>query len=83
MRNSKRLLLPLVLCATLVSGCATGLSNLLSVCPPLVPYDKETLAQADRELGEIEAAGHYVIPRMIVDYQGERDLLRKCQSPGS
>ena len=78
MRNSRRRLPLLALLAGLLSGCGTVPFS-PSACPPVVAYSPLDLETAADELEAIVAAGHVVIPQMIVDYGRERAMLRASQ----
>ena len=64
--------------ALLLTACETVPSS-PPVCPPIVDYSTEFMAQAADELEAIAADGHTAIPLMIEDYGRERAMLMVCQ----
>ena len=68
----------LVLATILLSGCATGASDLtgLGVCPPVVEYSREFQARAAEELAMLPDGSAVV--EMMSDYAVLREQVRGC-----
>ena len=64
---------------SLLSGCATGGSDLLSgaVCPPVVEYSREFQRRAAEEVGLLPDGS--AIAEMLSDYSVMREQGRSCQ----
>lgn len=75
----KRQLAALVIATSLLSGCATGVSNLggLRACPPVVEYSREFQARAAVELDLLPEGS--AVAEMLSDYAVMRDQSRFCQ----
>ena len=75
----KRQLNALAIATSLLSGCATGGSDLLSgaVCPPVVEYDQEVQARAAEEI--VLLPDWSAIAAMLADYSVMRDQARACR----
>lgn len=72
----KRQLNALAIATSLLSGCATGGSDLLSgaVCPPVVDYTPEFQARAAKEV--VLLPDRSAIAAMLADYSVMRDQAR-------
>ena len=71
----------LAIATSLLTGCATGVSEprIATVCPPVVEYTRELQARAAEELGML--ADGSAIAEMLADYSVMRDQARACQLP--
>ncbi|HBN92231.1 MAG TPA: hypothetical protein DD397_06680 [Hyphomonas sp.] len=76
MHSVKRLLLPHLIAAGLLSGCATASSD-QSVCPIPPEYSQEFQNQLAGELEALPAGA--ALERAIIDYGRVRAELRACQ----
>jgi len=79
-RCSMRRLAALAIATSLLTGCATGVSEprIATVCPPVVEYTREFQARAAEELG-MQPNGS-AIAEMLADYSVMRDQARSCRS---
>lgn len=68
----------LAIAASLLSGCATGVSDprVVPVCPPVVEYSREFQARAADELDLLPEKS--AITEMLSDYAVMRDQARAC-----
>ncbi len=75
---STRRLAVLAIATSLLSGCATGVSEprIATVCPPVVEYTRELQARAAEELGMLPDGS--AIAEMLADYSVMRDQARAC-----
>ena len=75
----KRQLAALAIATSLLSGCATGGSDVgaLGPCAPVVEYSREFLVQAAEELAMLPEDA--VIGEMLSDYAVMRDQARACR----
>jgi hypothetical protein len=75
----RRQLAVLAIATSLLSGCATGGSDLLSgaVCPPVVDYTPEFQARAAKEV--VLLPDRSAIAAMLADYSVMRDQARACR----
>jgi hypothetical protein len=71
----------LAIAASLLSGCATGVSepSVVTVCPPVAEYSREFQARAADELDLLPK--HSAIAEMLRDYAVMRDQARVCPHP--
>ena len=76
----KRQLAALAIATSLLSGCATGASDVggLEAIPPVVEYSRDFQARAADELNLLPEAS--AIAEMIADYSVMRDQARSCRS---
>lgn len=74
MRSWTRLLAPLSLAASLLTGCGTAA---VYSCPPIVAYSPEFNARLADELEAMPAGT--AVERAILDYAALRDQLRACR----
>lgn len=76
----KRRLAALAIATSLLSGCATGASDLggLRACPPVVEYSREFQARAAVELNSLPNGS--AIADMLSDYAVLRAQARACGS---
>jgi hypothetical protein len=74
----KRQLAALAIATSLLSGCATGGSDVgrLSTCPPVVEYGREFQVRAAEELTSLQDGS--AIAEMLSDYAVMRDQARAC-----
>ena len=54
----------------------SGIVETTTVCPPLVDYDRDFLAQASDELSDLPETSYLV--RMVHDYGTLREMIRAC-----
>ena len=75
----KRRLAVLAIATSLLSGCATGGSEVggLGLCPPVVEYSREFQARAADELAMLPEGT--AIGEMLSDYDMMRDQARACR----
>lgn len=75
----KRRLAVLAISMSLLSGCATGASDVggQGACPPVVEYSREFQARAAEELALLPEAS--AVQDMLTDYAVVRDQLRACK----
>ncbi|SLN76185.1 hypothetical protein ROA7023_04116 [Roseisalinus antarcticus] len=73
----------LVIATSLLSGCATGGSDVggLGPCPPVVEYSREFQARTAEELRLLPKES--AIADMLADYAVMRDQARVCKRPDS
>lgn len=71
-----RQLAVLGLATSLLTGCATGISEprIGTVCPPVVEYTREFQARVAEELGMLPEG--FAIAEMLADYSVMRDQAR-------
>ena len=69
----------LAIATTLLTACATGVSEprVVTVCPPVVEYTREFQARAAEELGMLPDGS--VVAEMLADYSVMRDQSRACR----
>ena len=74
----KRLLAALAIVTSLLSGCATGASDVVvpMACPPAVDHSREFQARAAEELTLLPEGS--VIAEMLSDYAVMREQARAC-----
>ena len=74
-----RRLAALAIGTSLLSGCATGVSEspIATGCPPVVDYGREFQARAAEELGLLPDGS--AIVEMMTDYSVIRDQARACR----
>lgn len=77
-RCSTQLLVALGIATISLTGCATGVSELrtVTICPPVVEYDREFQARAAGELDLLPEKS--AIAEMLSDYAVMRDQARAC-----
>lgn len=77
-RCSTRRLAVLAIATSLLTACATGVSEprIATVCPPVVKYTREFQARAAEELGMLPDGS--AIAEMLADYGVMRDQARAC-----
>ncbi len=75
----KRRLAVLVIATSLLTGCATDVSDAVSLgaCPPVVGYGREFQARAAEELALLPEGSAVV--EMMGDYAVMRDQARGCR----
>lgn len=66
----------LVIAALSLSGCVTAGSEPVRVCPPVVQYDRQTLARAADEIEALPPGA--ALERLMADYAVMRDQARAC-----
>lgn len=79
----KQLLAALAIITSLLSGCATSVSEprIATVCPPVVEYAREFQARAAAEIDLLPESS--AIAEMLSDYSVMRDQARSCFSRSS
>jgi len=77
MTNWKRRLAVLATAMSLLAGCATGVSESVLACPPVVEYTREFQARAAEELGGLPDGS--AIAEMLSNYSVMRDQARACR----
>jgi hypothetical protein len=80
-RCSTRRLVVLAIATSLLTACATGVSErrIATVCPPVVEYSREFQARAAEELDLLPEGS--AIVEMLADYSVMRDQAGACQLP--
>ena len=75
----KRRLAVLAIATCLLSGCATGASDVgrLGACPPVVEYSREFQARAAEELALLPEGS--AVAERLSDYAVMREQARACQ----
>jgi len=76
---SRRPVAALAIATSLLSGCATGISEppAATVCPPVVEYSREFQAGAADEIDLLPDGS--AIAAMLADYSVIRDQARTCE----
>ena len=77
MNSLKPRLAALLTATSLLAGCGTARSDLVSACPPVVAYSQPFLDRAAQELGFLPAGS--AIQEMLADYAVMRDQARACR----
>ncbi len=69
----------LAIATSLLSGCATAISEppIATVCPPVVEYSHEFQARAAEELRMLPDGS--AVAEMLIDYAVMRDQARACR----
>ena len=75
---SRRRRVVLAIATSLLTGCATGASDVgsLGTCPPVVEYSREFQAQAGEEMALLPEGSAVV--EMLSDYAVMREQSRAC-----
>ena len=75
---STRRLAVLAIATSLLTGCATGISEprIVTVCAPVVEYSREFQARVAEELGVLPDRS--AIAELLADYSVMRDQARAC-----
>lgn len=78
-RCSTRRLVVLAIATSLLTACATGVSEprIATVCPPVVEYTREFQARAADEIDLLPESS--AIAEMLADYSVMRDQARSCR----
>ena len=74
----KRRLAVLAITTSLLSGCATGVTDVggLGACPPVVEYSREFQSRSAEELALLSEGS--AIAKMLADYAMIREQARAC-----
>lgn len=74
----RRRLAALAIVTSLLSGCATGISEprIAAICPPVVEYNREFQERAAEELASLPERS--AIAEMLADFNVTRDQARAC-----